>query len=96
MLCVNMLSTILLGFFAGLFARWLKPGDQSMGWIATSLVGIGGAVVATFVGQNLGWYAYGDRAGFLASVGGAVAVLFAFEALKRRKALASQPVPPRA
>ena len=63
-----MLWTILIGFFVGLFARWLKPGEQSLGWIMTSLVGIAGAVVATYIGQLLGWYGYGDHAGFLASV----------------------------
>lgn len=81
-----MLWTILIGFFVGVFARWIKPGEQSLGWIATSLVGIGGAVLATFVGQHLGWYVYGDHAGFLASVGGAIVVLVGYEALKRRSA----------
>jgi uncharacterized membrane protein YeaQ/YmgE (transglycosylase-associated protein family) len=38
-------------------------------------------------GQPLGWYAHGDKAGFLASVGGAVVVLVAFEALKRPRAV---------
>jgi uncharacterized membrane protein YeaQ/YmgE (transglycosylase-associated protein family) len=88
---VRMLWTILIGFFVGLFARWLKPGEQSMGWIMTSLVGIGGAVLATFIGQQLGWYNYGDHAGFLASVGGAVVVLVGYEAVRRKRAL---PAPP--
>ncbi len=81
-----MLATILIGFFVGLFARWVKPGAQRLGWIMTSLVGIGGALLATQIGQGLGWYAHGDRAGFLASVGGAVVVLVAYEALAARGA----------
>ncbi len=79
-----MLTTILIGFFIGLFARWIKPGAQRLGWIMTSFVGIGGAVLATLLGQALGWYEHGDRAGFLASVGGAVVVLIVYEALKPR------------
>ena len=79
-----MLTTILIGFFIGLFARWIKPGAQRLGWIMTSLVGVGGAVLATLLGQALGWYEHGDRAGFLASVAGAVVVLIAYEAIKPR------------
>jgi uncharacterized membrane protein YeaQ/YmgE (transglycosylase-associated protein family) len=79
-----MLWTILIGFFVGALARWIKPGGQAMGWIMTALVGVGGAVLATFVGQNLGWYAHGDKAGFLASIGGAVLLLVAYEALRPR------------
>jgi len=86
-----MLGTILIGFFVGLFARWVKPGAQKLGWIATVLVGIGGAVLATYIGQHLGWYDHGDRAGFLASVGGAVLVLVGYEALVKRRALHAAP-----
>jgi len=79
-----MLVTILIGFLVGVFARWIKPGAQTMGWIMTSLLGIGGAVLATFLGQSLGWYAPGDHAGFLASIGGAIVVLIVYEAIKPR------------
>ena len=79
-----MLWTILIGFFVGAFARWVKPGEQAMGWIMTALIGIGGAVLATFVGQGLGWYAHGDKAGFLASIAGAVVLLIGWEAIKPR------------
>jgi uncharacterized membrane protein YeaQ/YmgE (transglycosylase-associated protein family) len=79
-----MLWTILIGFFVGVIARWIKPGDQGIGWIMTALVGIGGAVLATFVGQQLGWYAHGDKAGFLASTGGAIVLLILYEAIKPR------------
>ncbi len=81
-----MLATILIGFVVGLLARWIKPGAQSMGFIMTSLLGIGGAVVATWLGQALGWYQRGDHAGFLASIGGAIVVLVAYEALVLRRA----------
>ena len=79
-----MLWTILIGFFVGVLARGTKPGQQAMGWIMTALIGIGGAVLATVVGQNLGWYAHGDKAGFLASIGGAIVLLIGYEAIKPR------------
>ena len=78
-----MLWTILIGLLVGAMARWIKPGEQAIGWLMTALIGIGGAVVATYIGQQLGWYRAGAHAGFLASVGGAVVVLFVYEALKR-------------
>lgn len=81
-----MLTTILIGFFIGLLARWIKPSTQRLGWIMTSLVGIGGAVLATFIGQALGWYEQGDHAGFVASVAGAVLLLVAYEVVKPRVA----------
>jgi uncharacterized membrane protein YeaQ/YmgE (transglycosylase-associated protein family) len=77
------LGTILIGLFVGALARWIKPGEQGIGWIMTALIGIGGAVVATYVGQQLGWYAAGAHAGFLASVAGAVIVLTVWEVLRR-------------
>jgi uncharacterized membrane protein YeaQ/YmgE (transglycosylase-associated protein family) len=78
-----MLGTILIGLVVGALARWIKPGAQGIGWIMTALIGIGGAVVATYIGQELGWYAEGAKAGFLASVAGAVIVLFVYEVLSR-------------
>jgi uncharacterized membrane protein YeaQ/YmgE (transglycosylase-associated protein family) len=81
-----MLATILIGFVVGLLARWVKPGARAMGWIMTTLVGVGGAVLATWLGQQLGWYERGDHAGFLASIAGAVLVLVLMEAVKARSA----------
>lgn len=78
-----MIGTILIGLLVGAFARWIKPGEQAIGWIMTALIGVGGAVVATYIGQQLGWYARGAHAGFLASIGGAVILLTLFEVLKR-------------
>lgn len=78
-----MLGTIVIGLVVGALARWIKPGEQAVGWIMTALIGVGGAVVATYVGQQLGWYAAGAHAGFLASVAGAVLVLCVWEVLRR-------------
>jgi uncharacterized membrane protein YeaQ/YmgE (transglycosylase-associated protein family) len=81
-----MLWTILIGFVVGVLARAIKPGEQAMGWIMTTFVGVGGAVLATLVGQQLGWYAMGARAGFLASIGGSIVLLILWEAIKPRLA----------
>jgi uncharacterized membrane protein YeaQ/YmgE (transglycosylase-associated protein family) len=77
-----MLWTILIGLFVGAIARWIKPGEQAIGWLMTSAIGVGGAVIATYIGQQLGWYARGAHAGFIASVGGAIILLVIYEALK--------------
>ena len=79
-----MLATILIGFVVGVIARWVAPGARAMGWIMTTLLGVGGAVLATWLGQQLGWYLPGDHTGFPASIGGAVLVLVISEAIRAR------------
>jgi len=73
---MGIISTIVIGLIVGLVARLLKPGDDSMGWIKTILVGIGGSLIATYGGQALGLYQAGQGAGFIGSVVGAVVLLF--------------------
>ena len=70
-----MLSTIFIGLVVGLVARFIKPGDDNMGWIKTILFGIGGSLAATYGGQALGLYQAGQGAGFVGSVVGAVVLL---------------------
>jgi len=70
-----MLSTIIIGLLVGLVARFIKPGDDNMGWIKTILFGIGGSMAATYGGQALGLYQAGQGAGFVGSVVGAVVLL---------------------
>ena len=72
---MGILSTIFIGLLVGLVARFVKPGDDSMGWIKTILFGIGGSIAATYGGQALGLYQAGQGAGFLGSVIGAVILL---------------------
>jgi uncharacterized membrane protein YeaQ/YmgE (transglycosylase-associated protein family) len=81
---MSILWTILIGFVVGLLARAIKPGDNSAGIIVTTLIGIAGAIVATYVGQMMGWYVAGQVAGFIASVVGAIALLFIYGLLKRK------------
>ena len=73
---MGIVSTIVIGLLVGLVARFLKPGDDSMGWIKTILFGIGGSLAATYGGQALGLYQAGQGAGFIGSVLGAVILLF--------------------
>jgi uncharacterized membrane protein YeaQ/YmgE (transglycosylase-associated protein family) len=71
----GIIGTIVIGFIAGLVARFLKPGDDSMGLIMTTLLGIGGSFAATYVGQAFGLYQAGQVAGFIAAVIGAIVIL---------------------
>ena len=74
---------VLVGFVVGLVARALMPGNQRMGLILTALLGIAGSFVANAVGQWLGWYASGQAAGFIASVVGALLVLWVVGLLRK-------------
>jgi uncharacterized membrane protein YeaQ/YmgE (transglycosylase-associated protein family) len=73
---MGIITTIIVGLIVGAIARFVLPGEQKMGWILTCLLGIGGSLVAGFVGQALGWYTVGQPAGSIASVVGAVVLLF--------------------
>lgn len=72
---MGIIGTIIIGLIVGLVARFIKPGDDSMGWIMTILLGIGGSVVATYGGQALGIYHAGEAAGFIGAVIGAILLL---------------------
>lgn len=69
------LGTIIVGFIVGLLARALHPGNDKLGWIMTSLLGIGGSLLAGFIGQSAGWYEVGQPAGWIASTVFAVVIL---------------------
>ena len=68
-------GVIVIGFVVGLIARFVLPGKDSLGIILTTVVGIAGAFLAQFVGQAAGLYGYGQPAGFIASVIGAIVLL---------------------
>ena len=79
------IGTILVGFIVGLIARALKPGNDRMGIILTTLLGIAGAFVARFLGQAMGLYTANEPAGWIASVIGAVILLFVVGMLRGRR-----------
>jgi uncharacterized membrane protein YeaQ/YmgE (transglycosylase-associated protein family) len=72
---MSIIGTIIVGFIVGLIARALKPGDDRLGIIMTTLLGIAGALVAKYAGQAMGWYGPNDTAGWIASVIGAIVLL---------------------
>ncbi|GHD70789.1 membrane protein [Luteimonas padinae] len=78
---------ILVGFVVGVLARLIKPGKQDIGIILTVVLGIVGALFAGWIGRLLGWYAEGEKVGFIASLVGAIVILFIAEAIngKRRR-----------
>ena len=77
--------TIIIGFVAGLIAKFLMPGDnEPSGFIMTAILGIVGAFVASFIGQSLGWYTYGEGAGLIGAVVGAIIVLGLWGFARRR------------
>jgi uncharacterized membrane protein YeaQ/YmgE (transglycosylase-associated protein family) len=80
---MGILYTILIGLIAGLVARLLHPGKESLGLIMTSLLGIAGSLVATYGGQALGIYHAGEGAGFIGAVVGAFIILFVVTRLKK-------------
>lgn len=72
---MDLIWTIIIGFLVGLVARFIKPGDEGMGFIATTFVGIIGAFAGSYLGQAMGIYHAGETAGFIGSVVGAIVVL---------------------
>jgi uncharacterized membrane protein YeaQ/YmgE (transglycosylase-associated protein family) len=80
---LHWLWVILIGFLIGLVARFLMPGRDAAGFIITTLIGIGGALLASFVGQKMGWYTQGQPAGFIAAVLGAIVLLLILRMIRR-------------
>ena len=73
---------IFIGFVAGMIARFLSPGpNEPKGFILTTVLGIAGAFLATFIGQAVGWYRPDQGAGFIAATVGALLVLFIWSRL---------------
>jgi uncharacterized membrane protein YeaQ/YmgE (transglycosylase-associated protein family) len=66
---------IVIGLIAGAIAKMIMPGRDPGGCLVTILLGIGGAVLAGFLGQQLHWYRPGEGAGFIAAIVGAVILL---------------------
>ena len=81
---MSLLWTILIGLLAGIVAKFLMPGRDPGGFIITILLGIGGALLATYLGQALGLYAANEPAGFIGAVIGAILILFLYRMIRRR------------
>jgi len=83
---MGILWTILIGFVAGVLAKLLTPGNnEPSGFILTTILGIVGAFVATYLGQALGWYNAGEGAGLIGATVGAIIVLLIWGAVASRQ-----------
>lgn len=84
---MGIIWSIIIGFVAGLIAKWITPGDNKpSGFILTTVLGIVGAVLATWLGQAVGWYGPGDGAGLIGAIVGAVILLLVWGQIARRSA----------
>jgi len=83
---MGILWTIIIGFIAGVLAKLITPGDnEPRGFILTTLLGIAGAFLATYLGQALGWYEAGEGAGLIGATVGAIIVLLIWGAVAGRR-----------
>lgn len=85
---MNILWTIIIGFVAGVIAKFVHPGpNEPSGFILTTILGIVGAFVATYIGQAMGWYQPGEGAGLAGAIVGALVVLIVWGMFARRPAV---------
>ena len=78
--------TVIIGFVAGVIAKLITPGsNEPSGFILTTVLGIGGAFVASWLGQAMGWYGPGEGAGLIGAVVGAIIVLLIWGAVRRQR-----------
>jgi len=80
----NWLTWIIIGLIAGAIAKAITPGRDPGGCLITIVLGVAGALLAGFLGQQLGWYRPGEGAGFLAAIVGAVLLLILYRLIARR------------
>ncbi|TFU03070.1 GlsB/YeaQ/YmgE family stress response membrane protein [Polymorphobacter arshaanensis] len=77
------IAAAIIGLIAGAIAKAIMPGRDPGGWIVTMLIGIAGAVLMTWIGQALGFYAPNEKAGFIAAIIGAIVLLGGYRLIKR-------------
>ncbi len=81
---MGIIGAILIGFIVGIIAKLITPGDpKPRGFILTTVLGIVGALLATWLGQAIGWYQSGENAGFFGALIGAVIVLLVWRQIAR-------------
>ena len=83
---MHILWTILIGLVAGAIAKLIMPGKDPGGFIITILIGIAGALIATFLGHLIGWYQAGQSAGFIGAIIGSILILLIYRLIKRKQA----------
>jgi uncharacterized membrane protein YeaQ/YmgE (transglycosylase-associated protein family) len=89
---VSIIGTIIIGFIAGVIAKFISPGpNEPKGFIVTTLLGIAGAFVATYLGQMLGFYRADESAGLIGAIVGAIIVLLIWGVFSSRSTDTSRP-----
>ena len=83
---LSLLWEAIIGLIVGAIAKFIMPGKDPGGIFITMALGIAGSIIATYLGQAVGWYRQGQSAGFLMSIAGAVLLLFVYRLLFRRPA----------
>lgn len=83
---MGLIYTLLIGLIVGAIAKMLMPGKDPGGWIITILLGIAGAWVGTFLGRTVGLYKDGEAAGWIASIVGAMILLWGYRLISSKKA----------
>jgi uncharacterized membrane protein YeaQ/YmgE (transglycosylase-associated protein family) len=84
---MSVIWTIVIGFVAGVLAKFLMPGkNEPSGFVMTTILGIVGAFLASYLGQALGFYQPGEGAGLIGAVIGAVIVLLIWGMVTRKRA----------
>jgi uncharacterized membrane protein YeaQ/YmgE (transglycosylase-associated protein family) len=78
---MSFIVAIVMGLVIGAIAKFIMPGRDPGGIVVTCLIGIVGSMVATFLGQRLGWYGNGESAGFIGGIVGAVILLAIYRLL---------------
>ena len=84
-LIMHIIGALFIGLLVGIVAKLLMPGKDPGGFIITALLGIAGAFIAKFLGQQFGWYGPEDSAGFIASVVGAIILLLIYRLIFHRR-----------
>jgi len=83
---MGLIWTIIVGFIVGVLAKFIHPGRDNMGFLMTTVLGIAGAFVATYLGQAIGWYQAGQGAGFIGGTVGALIILWIYGYFARSQA----------
>ena len=86
---MSIIWAIIVGLVAGALARLIVPGKQPGGFIVTIILGIVGALLATFLGKALGWYEPGESAGLIGATLGAILVIIVYNMIRKRTAPAA-------
>ena len=82
---ISIIGAIIIGLLVGIIAKFLMPGRDPGGFIVTVLIGLAGSFIGTFLGRALGWYRDGEAAGFIASVVGAMLLLFLYRLIAGKR-----------